>query len=147
MRFEPGLGPGMPFLLVPFCGGASELPSTALPLSAGAVSGSEAVCSPVGSMTIASADMSRGVEEDDDLESNGKRASRAGARRKVTRADLDDLVDIFKLEAGEAVAVTVVDEVDMILGRGVEMRRCVGGWTSVAGLLIWRLPFSGRLVR
>lgn len=160
VRLEPGLGPGMPFLFAPFCGGASELLSMAdvVPLSADAESASGADCGAAGSMTIGSAGVSVGVDDEDDLEreflrtvpSVGKRASSAGGRRRIATADLGDLADIFRLEAGEAAAVTVVDELDMLGRRGVEVRRwCrrVGRWPTVAGLLIWRLPFSGRLVR
>lgn len=160
VRFEPGLGPGMPFLFTPFCGGASELPSRAgvVPLAADAESPSRAGCGSVGSMTIGSAGVSMGVDDEDDLEREFLRtgpsgrnwASFAGGRRRMAMADLGDFADIFRLEAGEAAAVTVVEELDMLARRGVEMRRWwsgVGRWPTVAGLLIWRLPFSGRLVR
>lgn len=160
VRFVPGFGPGMPFLFAPFCGGASELLSSAgvEPLTADAASASGADSGSAGSMTIGSAGVSMGVDDEDDLEreflrtgpSAGKRESSAGARRRTASCDLGDLADILRLEAGEAAAVTVVDELDMATRRGVEVLRwCerVGRWPTVAGLLIWRLPFSGRLVR
>lgn len=133
VRLEPGFGPGTPFRFTPFWGGASELLSRAgvEPLRADAESPSRAGCGSAGSMTIGSASVSTGVDDDDDLEREFLRAgpsgrnwaSFAGGRRRMARADLGDLADIFRLDAGEAAAVTVCEELDMAARRGVEVGR------------------------